>query len=229
VLSGAPSLTSLTPGLGIEAGEDPFALAEALPVERLPETSVSARLSGALRNHATFAAVWAVQSRLASITLLSLVALSHPWLGLGIMAAWSLIATVLYFVARLHGAPDLFELGMSSSARRTVASSLTGAFLWVFRIVLVGPPAFIYTKLLRLAAPGKCVRRRFCHAAVLAAGATLFGVTTTHHILRKGGFEGRGLLKLSCAGSLLNVSYRTALSAMFLAGLSYVAGFTGLV
>jgi hypothetical protein len=64
---------------------------------------------------------------------------------------------------------------------------------------------------------------------VLAAGATLFGVTTTHHILRKGGFEGQGLLKLSCVGSLLNVSYRTVLSAVFLAGISYLAGFARFV
>jgi hypothetical protein len=170
-----------------------------------------------------------VQSRIASITLLSLVALSHAWLALGVMAAWSLLATVVYFIARVNGAPDLLELGMSKVGQRSVASSLTGAFVSLFRIVLVGPPAFIYTKLLRLKPPGACPRRRFCHGAVLAAGATLFGVTTTHHILRKGGFEGQGLLKLSCAGSLLNVTYRTALSAMFLAGLSYVAGFSGLV
>lgn len=229
MLASAPSFSALTPNLGVEAGEDPYALAETVRID--PQTStwrVSARLRGSLRNQTTFAAVWAVQSRLASMALLSLVALSHPWLALGLMAAWSLIATVLYFVARTHGAPDLFEIGMSSTPRRTVASSAGGLFLSLFRIVLVGPPAFLFTKLLRLQAPGNCPRRRLCHAAVLGAGATLFGVTTTHHILRKGGFEGRGLLKLSCVGSLLNVSYRTALSAMFLAGLSYVAGFSGL-
>jgi hypothetical protein len=118
---------------------------------------------------------------------------------------------------------------MTASARRSVASSAGGALLKVFQVVLVGPPAFVFTKLLRLAAPGECVRRRLCHAAVLGAGATLFGVTTTHHILRKAGFEGRGLLKLSCLGSLLNVSYRTALSAMFLAGLSYLVSFARFV
>jgi hypothetical protein len=189
---------------------------------------LSHRVYESVLGDVTFSALWAVQSRLASITLLSLVALSHAWLALAVMCAWSLVATVAYFFARSHGAPDLLELGISKATGRTVSSSVADAFKSVFRIVLVGPPAFIFTKLLRLQAPGACPRRRLCHAAVLGAGATLFGVTTTHHILRKGGFSGGRLLKLSCVGSLLNVSYRTALSALLLAGLSYVVGFSGL-
>ena len=168
-----------------------------------------------------------MQSRLASFTLLAFIAFSSDWLALTVMAVWSLAATLVYFFARAHGAPDLLEIGMKGSSRRALSSSLIGAFNSLFRIVLVGPLAFAYTRLLNLKAPGTCNRRRLCHAAVLGAGLTLFGVTTTHHILRRGGYSGGGLLKLSCLGSLLNVSYRTALSALFLAAVSYVISLSG--
>jgi hypothetical protein len=58
-------------------------------------------------------------------------------------------------------------------------------------------------------------------------GATLFGVTTTHYILRKGGYEGAGLLRLSCIGSVLNVTYRTLISTLMFAGLSHLLVMSG--
>jgi len=176
-----------------------------------------------------FSTVWAVQSRLASIALFGLIAFSSVWLTLGLMFAWSIAATFVYFVARSYGAPDLLEIHMPSFNQTRVQTSLMGTFSSVFRICIVRLPAFVFTRLVRLKAPGHCHRRRFCHGIVLAAGVTLFGVTTTHYLLRKGGFSGSSLLQLSCVGSVLNVSYRTMLNALFIAAFTHFVDFSALL
>jgi hypothetical protein len=180
-----------------------------------------------LSNDVAFPAAWAAQSRLASIAMWSFVAFSSFFTTLAVMLVWSLAATVLYFVARSYGAPDLLEVKLQSPERNKLQASARAAFTSILRIVLVGPAAFIYTRMLHLDAPGRCKRRQAQHAAVLATGATLFGVTTTHYILRKGGFKGAGLLQLSCLGAALNVTYRALLSTLIFAGLAWLVALTG--
>src|SRR5262245_62929508 len=68
--------------------------------------NLKARFTGDL----AFSAAWAAQSRLASIALFAFIAFSSLWLTIALMLAWSLAATVVYFVARSYGAPDLLEV-----------------------------------------------------------------------------------------------------------------------
>ena len=44
----------------------------------------------------------------------------------------------------------------------------------------------------------------------------MFGISTSQHVLRKAGFRGGALLRYGFLGSLLNVGYRVALSALLL-------------
>jgi len=198
----------------------------ALALHQRPFTlqSLRTRLNGDL----AFSAAWAAQSRLASISLFAFIAFSSLWITMGVMLAWSLAATVVYFVARSYGAPDMLEMRLEAPQRDHLKASFLRAVSTVLRIAFVGPAAFVYTRLLNLKAPGACHRRQAQHAIVLATGVTLFGVTTTHYILRKGGFSGAGLLQLSCVGSVLNVTWRTLLSAVMFAGAMDLVRLTGL-
>lgn len=53
----------------------------------------------------SFVAAWELQSQIATVVLVALVALASLSITLGVMIAWSLLATVVYFVARRRGLP----------------------------------------------------------------------------------------------------------------------------
>lgn len=163
--------------------------------------------------------IWEAQSQLSTVVLISLTALLPVWLAIGPMLAWSLIATVAYHLARQRGLPDVLDSAGAVARRgRGVLGLLRTGCLTAGRAWLAGFQAFLYTRTARrlLTNPARCRSRRLTRAGVVGLGLTLFGVSTTHHLLQRAGFSGSALLRLGFLGSLLNVTYRVLLSALVL-------------
>jgi hypothetical protein len=163
--------------------------------------------------------VWEAQSQLSTIVLISLTAVLPVWLAIVPMLAWSLVATVAYHLARQRGLPDVLDsAGVLARRGRGVLGLLKAGCLTAGRAWLAGFQAFLYTRTARglLNSPARCSSRRLTRAGVVGLGLTLFGVSTTHHLLQKAGFSGGALLRLGFVGSLLNVTYRVLLSALVL-------------
>jgi hypothetical protein len=184
-----------------------------------------------VRDETGFTAAWAIQSRLAGITLLGLVALWSTWVALGAMLVWSLAATYFYFHARQRGAPDLANIRIACRLNGSKRRSLMNTATAVTRLWLVGPQAFLFTRLfarVSLARPVNCGRTRAIRLGGLALGLTFFGVTTTHHLLEAAGYSGDALLRLSCIASVLNVSYRVLVSALMMEAVAHLMAATTL-
>ncbi len=165
-----------------------------------------------------FAALWEVQSQLATVTLFVLLAVVPFLAVLAVMLTWSLVATVAYHLGRQRGLPDL--LGTTTLRRDRPRASL---FDWLrfggasaAKVWLAGIQPFVYSRTFCLVL-GRRARgwpMRAARLAVLATGLTLFGVTSSHHMLRRAGFSGNRVLTLGFVGSVLNVSYRLVLGAV---------------
>jgi hypothetical protein len=170
-------------------------------------------------NSIGFLGIWEVQSQLSAIVLLTLTALVPPLLAFLPMLAWSLMATVIYYYARERGLPDLLEIKRSTEPRRvrnliTAARELglTAAKAW-----LAGLQSFIFSRSICriLGRPAITRKERLLRLGVVALGLTMFGVSTSQHVLRRAGYSGSALLRIGFAGSALNVGYRVLLSALF--------------
>lgn len=157
----------------------------------------------------TLVACWQVQSKLAALTLLLLVAVS-VWWALLLMLIWSIVATWAYVVARERGVPDILALTDAgcSRARRTGTS--------LGQIWLVGLNAFVFARAFRpyLERPAHSLPRRAGRLLLIAAGLTVFGVTIAQHLLYHAGFRGSQLLLFGVLGSFLNVPFRVLCGAM---------------
>jgi hypothetical protein len=176
-------------------------------------------LRGRLANTAdlkymSFVAAWELQSQIATVVLVALVALAPLWVALGVMIAWSLTATVTYFVARRRGLPDLLEIGRPDLSLSGQPSSRLLALLMLFAIKVwfVGLQAYVYSKTLCPVLDRKD-GHRMARLGVVAMGLTLFGVSASQHMLGRAGYESRRALALGFLGSFLNVPYRVLLSA----------------
>jgi hypothetical protein len=170
-------------------------------------------LAGPGRLQAAFVVVWKAQSILASIAFLGLVAFGSFWLALPIMLSWALTATIVYCFARSHGYPDLLEhQGLArchTAGNRARSVAFSAAKVWC-----TGLNAFVYSRASHNAlTPGCNGWRSVLRIGLLGAGLTFFGVAMSEHLLRRAGFNGRQLLRLSLAGACLNVPYRILLSA----------------
>jgi hypothetical protein len=170
-------------------------------------------------NSIGFFGIWEAQSQLSAVVLLALTALVPPLLAFVPMLAWSLAATVVYCYARERGLPDLLEVKRSKEPRRArslVAAArelgLTAAKAW-----LAGLQSFVYSRSFCrvLGRPAITRKERFMRLGVVAVGLTMFGVSTSQHVLRRAGYSGGALLRIGFAGSALNVGYRVLLSALF--------------
>lgn len=156
--------------------------------------------------HGSFLACWQVQSKLAAISSLALVAVS-PWLALIVMMVWSLAATFVYYKARQRGVPDLLA-NPTADCRMAMRTGRIVGRLW-----LIGLSAYAFANILRpvLLRPSALAR-----GAVLGVGLTLFGVSTSMHMLQVAGFTGPRLLAISLLGVVMNVPYRIFCSALTL-------------
>jgi hypothetical protein len=158
--------------------------------------------------------VWKAQSILASVAFLALVAFGSILVALPVMLTWALVATVIYCFARSRGFPDLLEhkQGACPSVKQRARSvAFSAAKLWC-----TGFNAWVYSRASRdILAPGCDGWRRLARIGVLGAGLTFFGVAMSEHLLRRAGYKGTELLRLSLVGACLNVPYRLLLSAAF--------------
>jgi hypothetical protein len=165
-----------------------------------------------------FVTLWELQSQLATIVLLALVAFAPIIVTLGVMISWSLLATCVYFHGRQRGLPDLLETTWNrpplAPGQWCGWAAKTGFSL--VKAWLAGVQPFLYSRTFAriLARPANCWRMRLAHGVVLSVALTLFGVTAAHHMLRKAGLPDRRVLQLSYVGSFLNVPYRILLSAI---------------
>jgi hypothetical protein len=159
-----------------------------------------------------------VQSQLATLLLVTLVAFASIWIALATMLAWSLIASVAYWHARERGLPDLVTVqkprtgnGPSAFLRHAAGSAI--------KVWFVGLHNLVFARFAALAMNGlPCRSTRWRRLAVLSLGMTLFGVTTAEHLLRRAGFSGASLLRRGLIGPFLNVPYRIFLSAAVMHG-----------
>lgn len=176
----------------------------------LSRPSFTPQLNQTLK-HGGFLACWQVQSKLATFAMFGLIAVS-VWLALGIMMVWSVIATVVYFVARERGMPDMLAgpQGTCHAAKRT--GHLVG------RLWLVGLNALAFTSIFRpiVSAPAVSSVSKVARGFVLGTGLVLFGVTTAQHMLHCAGYRGPQLLAISIAGSFVNIPYRVFCGAITL-------------
>ena len=164
-----------------------------------------------------FAAVWEVQSQIATVALVTLLAFVSIWTTLIIMLAWSLLATMVYLYGRSRGLPDLMEISRPKEWRRSSwftrikATVVTGVKAW-----LAGVQAFLYSHACSrvILSRGGSRPMQAARYAALGVGLTLFGVTAAHHILRKAGYSGSQVLHLGFLGSFLNVPYRILLGGV---------------
>jgi hypothetical protein len=165
-----------------------------------------------------FITLWEVQSQLATLALLALVALVPIWVALSVMIVWSLAATSAYLWGRRRGLPDLLE---HSWSRPPVAPShwlgwLKSTSLSAVRAWAAGLQPLIYSRtlcrVLTLPATGR--RVQVARALVLGLGLTMYGVSAAHHMLRKAQLSERQALQLSYIAPFLHVPYRILLGAI---------------
>jgi hypothetical protein len=170
------------------------------------------------RSDAGFVTAWAIQARLSGIMLLAILALVSFWVALVVMLAWGIVATIVYFHARERGAPDLIELPTRAYHRAGAIGRTMHVGVRLFGLLVIGIPALLYTRLAPLAdrVPVGGTHSLHIQRISLFFGLTFFGVTTAHHILRRSGYSGSSLLRLSCLGSCLNVGYRVLAGAFVL-------------
>ena len=164
-------------------------------------------------NDAAFVVAWEVQSQLATIVLLSLIAFVSIWAALCTMLVWSLIAQVVYHRARERGLPDLVTVqapkrgcGGTTFVRHAAGSAVRVWFVGLHNMIF----ARVACSVLR---DGSGLAARTRRIGILGLGMTLFGVTTAEHLLRRAGFSGPSLLYRGMIGPFLNVPYRIFLSA----------------
>jgi len=174
----------------------------------------------AVRRHleAAFCLAWEAQSQIATVAYVALTGFGSVWVALPIMLVWSLISTIVYCFARRKGAPDLLTVEVRGQDQRR-GFNLRTATASFAKVWMVGFQAFAFThasgRLLELKG-SRCPKRRVVRVALLGVGLTLFGVSSAEHLLRRAGFEGSRLVKLSLIGPFLNVPYRVLLSAAFM-------------
>jgi hypothetical protein len=164
-------------------------------------------------NDAAFVVAWEVQSQLAAITLVSLIAFVSIWAAFAAMLVWSLVAHVLYFLARQRGLPDLVtvQAPKRGSGPTTFLRHAAGS---VMRIWFVGLHNLLFARVAAcILCHGEGLAARSRRLGILTLGMTLFGVTTADHLLRRAGFTGSSLLYRGLIGPFLNVPYRIFLSA----------------
>jgi hypothetical protein len=137
------------------------------------------------------------------------------------MFAWALIATLVYYQARLRGFPDVFDSSVVWPPRQW-PSWAVAAGVAIIKAWLAGVQPFLYAKAFSglLAGPATDWRRRLGRAVILAVALILFGVTAAHHLLRRANIPDRTVLRLCCLGSFLNVTYRVTLSALIIGALA---------
>jgi len=179
----------------------------------------------------SFLTAWEIQSQVAAVVLIALVALASVWATLGVMIAWSLVATCLYYYGRKRGLPDVLDTQWSIPRAKAGQwrEWLRETTFSLLKAWLAGLQPFLYslTFCRILPRPVNCWRLRVARMAVLAIGLTLFGVTAAHHMLHKAGLPDDKVLKLSFLGPFLNVPYRILLSAIiFNAALQLARPFT---
>lgn len=172
--------------------------------------SLSGQVSPSVIKHGSFLAFWQAQSKLGTLALFALLAVS-VWLALAVVMVWSIAATFAYYAARQRGVPDFLAVS-SSNCRATRTGHMLGG-VW-----LVGISAFAFANVLRplLRNAPICRRSRLTRIAILATGLTLFGVTINQHMLQVAGFQGPRLLAMSVFGVFLNVPYRIFCGALTL-------------
>jgi hypothetical protein len=176
-------------------------------------------------NVAAFLALWEVQSQLATIAYVGLIAFTSWWVTLAAMLTWSLVATIAFWYARERGYPNILN-AMKCPHSDTGIKVAWHAVTSLFSAVVGGVHAFVYTRcasaLLSDRAAGR--QRRFLRRLVLLVGMTMFGVTVAEQLLRAAGYSGRRLLHMAWIGPFLNVPYRVVLSAVFVALLNSTFG-----
>jgi hypothetical protein len=170
--------------------------------------SFSRPVSPTILKHGSFIACWQAQSKLATLALFALVAVS-VWLALVVILCWSVAATFVYYAARQRGVPDFLALSNGNGRAMRTGQMLGGVWL-------VGLSAFAFANVLRpvLQNTPICRRSRVTRLAVLATGLTLFGVTINQHMLQVAGYRGPKLLIVSIFGAFLNVPYRIFCGAL---------------
>ena len=190
---------------------------------RQPQTSLRRapafeRLSNVAWHKAAFVVLWEGQGHLSSFAYVALVAFANIWVAFGAMFAWSMIATVVFCAARERGYPNLLSDMQAPRLRAGhMARYAAGSFV---RAWLAGLNAFVYSRcssFVLTEKTGCCKARRLARVGVLAVGLTLFGVTAAEHLLRKAGYSGRQLMRMSLIGPFLHVPYRVMVSAAVVA------------
>jgi hypothetical protein len=166
-------------------------------------------------NDLCWLAAWQIQARLATLVLVGLVAVVSLWAALTIMLSWSLMATFGYCLCRQRGLPDLLENSRPKPINAPELAWMRWALLSLLKAWLVGVQAFIFSRTVGwlLMRPDRRWRARLVRVVVLGIGLTLFGVTASHHMLRKAGYAEGDLLRFSFVGSFLHVPYQILLSA----------------
>ena len=189
----------------------------------LRRSFLAGRLSGVSWNKAAFVALWEGQSHVSSLAYVALVAFTSIWVAFGAMFIWSVAATVFFCAARERGYPNL--LTDESAPKRRAGSIAAYAIGSLFRAWLAGINAFIYARCcgaLITQKQGCCRMRRLARFGAIAVGLTLFGVTSAEHMLRKAGYSGRNLVRMTLIGPFLHVPYRVLVSAAVVALLTDV-------
>lgn len=176
------------------------------------------KLTDVAWNKAAFVVLWEGQGHLASLAYVALVAFANIWVAFGAMFAWSMLATIVFCTARERGYPNLLtDMSRPRLQPGHVARYAVGSFL---RAWLAGLNAFLYSRcssFVLAEKTGCCKARRLARVGVLGVGLTLFGVTAAEHLLRKAGYSGRNLLRMSLIGPFLHVPYRVMVSAAVVA------------
>ena len=159
-----------------------------------------------------------MQSQIATLLLLTLVAFVSIWIALATMLVWSLIANIAYCHARERGLPDLVTVQKPKTGHGTSAF-IRHAAGSVVKVWFVGLHNLVFARFACVALGGLPCRSTRCRRlAVLTLGMTLFGVTTAEHLLRRAGFSGASLVRRGLIGPFLNVPYRIFLSAAVMHG-----------
>src|SRR5262249_42842023 len=94
-------------------------------------------------------AAWELQSQLATMVMVGLVAMVSVWMAFAVMLGWSLVATFVYYHARRYGLPDLLDQrSTEKKARRkqSMTGAVIAAVVSAIKLWLVGLQAFVYSR-----------------------------------------------------------------------------------
>lgn len=172
-----------------------------------------------------FLTLWELQSRVATLVRLGLVAVLTVTIGFlpaivitsVAMLPWGIIATLYYERRRRLGLADVFEVGVEAEVRSRNGWrwSQLGLKLFFFIGLQTWISAWLANWLFRQSGQRQSSHwgQRLLRLGAMVVCLIFFGVTPAHHVLSRAGYDQDEVLRRNLLGRIPNTVYVTAIEA----------------